>query len=87
MEEIHISNLEGCVENGYLSKLLEHQYDSTLVINQEEVTDIKEIRDNFQTASKILSYPTLILLILAIILGLFAWLIVFIIRKIIAFIS
>ncbi len=87
MEEIHISNLEGCVENGYLSKLLEHQYDSTLVINQEEVTDIKEIRDNFQTASKILSYPTLILLIMAIILGLFAWLIVFIIRKIIAFIS
>lgn len=80
--ELHIFSLEGCVEKGYLSRLVSHSYDSSLVVNQKQVAEVKKLQKNVQSISNILSYPTILFGTIAIIFGLFIWLIVVIIRAI-----
>jgi hypothetical protein len=83
-EELHIFSLEGCIEKGYLEKLVSHKYDPGLQIDPEQVKEVRKLQNTFKFFSNIMSYPTLlligILLFLLFIFGLFFLLIRYIVR-------
>jgi hypothetical protein len=83
-EELHIFSLEGCIEKGYLEKLVSHKYDPGLQIDPEQVKEVRKLQNTFKFLSNIMSYPTLlligILLFLLFIFGLFFLLIRYIVR-------
>jgi hypothetical protein len=83
-EELHIFSLEGCVEKGYLQKLLSYKYDPSLKIDPDEVREVRKLQNSFKFLSNIMSYPTLLLigllLLLLFIFGLLFLLIRYIVR-------
>lgn len=81
-DELHIFSLEGCVQSGYLTRLLTYTYDSSLVINQNDVASVKKLKRKVGNISAILSYPTLIFMTIGLFIGLLIWLAISIIRKI-----
>lgn len=62
-KEIHIFSLEGCVRKGYLAKLVDYKYDSSVVLDAKQIQSIKKVQTIFRTVSTLLSYPTLFFLV------------------------
>lgn len=72
-EEIHIFSLEGTVKKGFLTRLVDFDYTPAPEIKEDQVKAVQNIRSNILTISKILSYPTLLFLGIALVLILVAW--------------
>ncbi|HLO80656.1 MAG TPA: hypothetical protein VK166_06845 [Chitinophagaceae bacterium] len=83
-DELHIFSLEGCVQKGYLTKLLSYQYDPGLTLDQKQVRQVRKIQNFFKFMSSVLSYPTLlligILLLILFVIGLVFIIIRFLVR-------
>ncbi len=74
-KEIHIFSLEGCAKNGYLSKLLDYKYDSTITLDSKQIQSIENLQTIVKRVSTILSYPTIFFLVLIAIISFLIWLI------------
>jgi hypothetical protein len=73
-EEIHIFSLEGAVKKGFLKKLIDFDYKQSVKINAEEVKNVETIRSRILLISNILSYPSLVITLCLVVVGLFLWL-------------
>ena len=86
--EIHIFSLEGCVSKGYLTKLVDYTYDSTVTLDPKQIKSVSKLQSTVKRVSTILSYPvtlfTVIIVIIALAIGLLFVLVRFIIRKLMA---
>lgn len=82
-DEIHIFSLEGCVQHGYLKKLLEYKYNPTNSFDPSQVKSVQKLQKIFKTVSTTLSYPTIFFTSLLLIIILISWLIYLIIKTII----
>lgn len=80
--EIHIFSLEGCVEHGYLQRLVGFDYSVPVPIQPQQVEAIKKLQKNVIRASDILSHPNLLFGSLLLILVLVGWLLYVLIKKI-----
>jgi hypothetical protein len=82
--EVHIFSLEGCVEKGYLTRLINYQFDPSIQINTIQVEKVQKMQKMARLFSTVLSYPTLflagILLILILVTGSVVFIIMFLIK-------
>ena len=85
--EIHIFSLEGCVSKGYLTKLVDYTYDSTVTLDPKQIKSVSKLQTAVKRVSTILSYPvslfSVIILIVVFIIWVLYVLLRFIIRKLI----
>lgn len=82
-DEVHIFSLEGCVQNGYLNKLVVQQFDDTLSFDPKQVQAVQKLQQIVKLVSTVLSYPTLLFLFLFLLIVGLIWLIVFVVKKIV----
>ena len=84
-DEIHIFSLEGAVQKGFLKRLIDFDYSVPVTPQPEEVKKVNSLKSNVATISSVLSYPTIFLTCVLIIIMLAVWLVYrlvkFIIRK------
>ena len=57
--ELHIFSLEGCVKNGFLSKIKDIQFTKDVKFDDNQVAEVRKLQRNFIRISNVLSYPTL----------------------------
>ena len=62
--EIHIFSLEGCVNRGFLSRLVSEDLSPVSAIDQEQVGAVRKLQSVFRFLSVALSYPTLFFIVL-----------------------
>lgn len=82
-DEIHIFSLEGCVQHGYLKKLLEYKSNTSLPFDESQVKSVQKLQKIFKTASSVLSYPTIFFICILLIIILISWLTYWIIKTIV----
>jgi hypothetical protein len=82
-DEVYIFSLEGCVKKGYLNKLVNEHFDSTIPYDQKQVESVKKLQQVVKLVSTVLSYPTLFFLTILLLIAGIIWLIVFVIKKLI----
>jgi len=87
VKEVHIFSLEGCVRKGYLSRLVDYNYDSSLVPDPSQIKAIKNLQKTVKRISTLLSYPTLLFSVILLILFFIIWLLYFLIKKLINIIN
>jgi hypothetical protein len=73
VQEIHIFSLEGCVQKGFLPKLLQFDYNQTITEAPKQVETVKTFQKNFIRLSKLLSNPTLLFGGVTVLLLLIGW--------------
>ena len=67
-EELHIFCLEAAVEKGFLPRLIGFDYNATIPEYPGQVTSVQDLGQNVMRVSSVLSYPTLMLGVLGILL-------------------
>ena len=82
-KEIHIFCLEASVEKGFLPRLLDFDYAVPLETYPEQVKEVNSLIDRVMLLSAILSYPTLAILGILILLGTLVWLVYFLLKRLI----
>ena len=82
-KEVHIFSLEGCVRKGYLERLVDYKYDSSLVLDPIQIKSVSNLQKTFKRVSTILTYPTLLFSAILLILALIIWLIYLLIKKVV----
>ena len=87
VKEVHIFSLEGAVKAGMMPKLLNYKYDSTVAYDQKAIQSAISVQKKVKFISTILSYPTLFLVCILLILVGIVWVIKLIIQKIIKLIK
>jgi len=82
VKEVHIFSLEGAVKAGMMPKLLTYKYDSTVAYNQKSIEDAFAVRKKVKLISSILSYPTLFLATILLVIFLLILTLRFLIKKV-----
>ena len=80
-DEVHVFSLEGCVQKGFLTRLSEQQFDSKIELDQVQIQSVQQIQKFVKFVSTILSYPTLLILSIILIITGIVWLIIFTVKK------
>jgi hypothetical protein len=87
VKEVHIFSLEGAVKAGMMPKLLNYKYDSAVAYDQKAIQSAISVQKKVKFISTILSYPTLFLVSILLILTGIVWVIKLIIQKIVKLIK
>jgi hypothetical protein len=82
VKEVHIFSLEGAVKAGMMPKLLTYKYDSTVAYNQKSIEYAIAVRKKVKLISSILSYPTLFLATILLVIFLLILTLRFLIKKV-----
>jgi hypothetical protein len=81
-KEIHIFCLEASVEKGFIPRLINFDYDVSVKTYPEQEKAVQTQIDRVMMISGILSYPTLMILSIVLILATAVWLIYFLVKSI-----
>lgn len=82
VEEIHIFCLEASVEKGFIPKLIDFDFDAQVTAQPEQEVKIKSLSKKIMLLSKILSYPTLTIVLIILVIVFTMWLLYFLIKKV-----
>jgi hypothetical protein len=86
-DEIHIFSLEGAVQKGFLPKIKTINFSATVAADPAQEKEVRKLKLNVLTLSSVLSYPTLLIIGILLLLTLTVWLFYFVIKKIIVFVK
>ena len=62
-DEIYIFSLEGCINQGFLERLLEFKWDEPIILPSDQANRVNSWRSTFRTGLWIFSHPVYILLV------------------------
>jgi hypothetical protein len=82
-DEVHVFSLEGCVKKGFLTRLVNQQFDDKIEFDMQQVQSVQKLQKFVKLVSNVLSYPTIFFLSIFLIIAGVIWLIVFVTKKII----
>lgn len=81
-KEIHIFCLEASVEKGFITRLIDFDYRVPVETYPEQVEVVKSQIDSVMLMSTILSYPTMMILVIASIVGAIVWLLYYLVKRV-----
>jgi hypothetical protein len=82
-KEIHIFCLEASVQKGFIPRLVDFDYDVPVQSYPEQVNTVKSQTDVVMRISTILSYPTLTIFVIVLVLGGIVWLVYFLVKRVV----